>query len=200
MKIIRILLALGLLATSLNANPGADTVPFKIDKAHSRIGFSVRHMVISKVRGHFTKYTATLNYDESNIANSSAEVTIDVNSINTENKKRDNHLRSPDFFAVEEYPNITFKSSEIKKDGDNYLATGALTIRGVTKQVSFPFEITGKIVDPWGNTRIGIEGSLKINRKDFGVKWSKVMDGGGLVVSDDVNIDLVIEAVQKKSK
>lgn len=199
MKFFRIMLALSLLTGTLSAGAGPNTVSFKIDKAHSRIGFSVRHMVVSKVRGHFQKYTAVLNYDETNIENSSAEVTIDVNSINTDNKKRDNHLRSPDFFAVEEFPNIMFKSSSIKKDGEKYIATGDLTIRGVTKQVNFPFEITGKIVDPWGKTRIGLEGALTINRKDYGVKWSKVMDGGGLVVSDDVHIEIVVEAVQKKS-
>ncbi|KAA3615414.1 MAG: polyisoprenoid-binding protein [Calditrichaeota bacterium] len=198
MKIIRTFLLSAFVFASLQAMPLMEGAEYSIDKAHSNIGFKVTHMVLAKVRGEFKKYDIKLTYDEANIEKSSVEVTIEVASINTEEEKRDNHLRSPDFFAAEEFPSITFKSSAIKKEGEQLFAIGKLTIRNVTKEIKLPFEITGKIVDPWGNTRIGVEASLKINRKDYGVNWSKVMDNGGFVVSDDVLIEIQVEAIQKK--
>jgi polyisoprenoid-binding protein YceI len=119
-------------------------------------------------------------------------------SINTDNNDRDNHLRSPDFFDATKNPDITFESTKIVKQGLGYEAAGKLTIKGVTKDVKIPFTINGPVKDPWGNTRIGVEGGLTINRQDFGVSWSKTLDNGNLVVANDVKIDLVIEGIQAK--
>ncbi|MCA9735892.1 MAG: polyisoprenoid-binding protein [Deferribacteres bacterium] len=182
----------------LVSNAFAQPVEYKIDKSHSNIGFVVKHLVITKVRGDFQKYDAQLFYDEKDITKSSVDVTIDVASIDTENERRDNHLRSGDFFDAENNPQITFKSTSFGKDGDQLYAMGNLTIRGVTKEVKLPFEMTEKIVDPWGNTRFGVEASLEINRFDYGVKWDKKMDTGGLVVSEEVKIEIQLEAVEKK--
>lgn len=168
---------------------------YNIDTSHSEVEFSVKHMVISTVKGNFNDFSGTIMYDEENPANSSVDVTIQAASIDTDNTDRDNHLRNEDFFYVEEYPEITFKSTNVQKTDDGYIMTGDLTMRGVTKQVDIPFTITGKVVDPWGNIRIGAEGSLSVDRQEYGISWSKTMDAGGLVVSDKVGIELHIEAI-----
>lgn len=198
MKYLRHLLLVAIITVMLVSNAFAQPVEYKIDKSHSNIGFVVKHLVITKVRGDFQKYDAQLFYDEKDITKSSVDVTIDVASIDTENERRDNHLRSGDFFDAENNPQITFKSTSFGKDGDQLYAMGNLTIRGVTKEVKLPFEMTEKIVDPWGNTRFGVEASLEINRFDYGVKWDKKMDTGGLVVSEEVKIEIQLEAVEKK--
>lgn len=171
---------------------------YTIDVAHSLLGFGVKHMVITTVNGKFNDFSGTIVYDESDISKLRAEVTIKTASIDTDNPKRDDHLRSPDFFDAANNPEIKFVSKKAVTDGDQHIMYGDLTIRGVTKEVAIPFSVTQKIVDPWGNTRRGMEGSLKINRQDFGVKWNKQLDAGGLVVSDDVKITLQIEAIQVK--
>lgn len=166
---------------------------FNIDKAHSHIEFEVSHMVISEVNGEFHDYEVNLMFDVNDVTNSSVETRIKVASIDTDQEKRDNHLRSSDFFDAETYPEIVFKSKKIEKSGDGYVAYGDLTIRGVTKEVAVPFKVKGPIKDSRGNTRIGIEASLTINRQDYGVSWSKTLDGGGLVAGDEVKIGIQAE-------
>jgi polyisoprenoid-binding protein YceI len=168
-----------------------------IDKAHSQVGFEVDHMVITTVDGNFTDYDVKLTFDPNDLSTFSVEAVIKIASINTENEKRDNHLRSDDFFNAEKYPEMIYKSNKVVKDGEGYVAKGTLTIRGVTKEVDLPFTVKGPIKDPWGNTRIGIDASAQINRQEFGVQWSKTMDGGGLVVSDEVEINIKSEFTQQ---
>lgn len=172
----------------------ADT--YQIDPAHTNVGFGVRHLVLSKVKGNFKEFAGTIVYDEEDITRSSVNVTIQAASINTENAKRDKHLRSPDFLDAEKFPTLTFKSKRIEKSQNGIVAVGDLTIHGVTREVALPFTLLGKVVDPWGNTRIGAEASLTINRHDYGVSWSQKMDSGGLVVGDDVEIELSVEAIK----
>ncbi|NOX87844.1 MAG: polyisoprenoid-binding protein [Calditrichaeota bacterium] len=171
---------------------------YDIDIAHSRVSFSVKHMVIATVTGKFNDFSGTIDYDDNDATKTRADVTINAASIDTDNEKRDNHLRSADFFDTENFKTITFKTDGVEKRGDNYVAVGNLTMHGVTKKIEIPFTVTGKIVDPWGNVRIGIEGSASLNRKDFGINWSKSMDNGGLVVSDKVKININLEAIQQK--
>ena len=191
-QLTAVILGLLLAGTALSADR------YQIDPVHSSIAFSVRHMVINKVKGNFKEFSGTIYYDENDITQSSVEVTIKTASINTENPKRDAHLRSPDFFDAANYPEITFRSKRIVKEGDHYVAIGDLTMRGVTREIRIPFEITGKVTDPWGNTRFGVEASLTLNRHDYGISWSKTLDNGGLVVGNEVKIELNIEAVKQK--
>ncbi|NIM18860.1 MAG: polyisoprenoid-binding protein [Candidatus Latescibacteria bacterium] len=170
---------------------------YVIDASHTSTEFSVRHLVISNVKGNFSDISGVIMYDENDATKSSVDVTIKVASINTNNEKRDDHLRSLEFFDAEKYPEITFKSKKIEKTDDGLKLVGTLTIRGVSKEVAFPFELTGKITDPWKNVRIGAEANLKINRQDFGVSWNNVMEGGGLVVGNDVKITINLEAVKQ---
>lgn len=170
----------------------ADT--YTIDNAHSSVGFAVKHLMVTNTKGQFKDYTGTIQYDAKDIAKSSVEVTIQAASIDTANTDRDNHLRGGDFFDAAKFPEITFKSTKILKQGLGYEALGKLTIKGVTKDVKIPFTLSGPVKDPWGNTKLGIEGGLVINRQDYGVTWSKTLDNGNLVVANDVKIELVIEA------
>lgn len=167
------------------------------DPAHTTVGFSARHFVITKVRGHFKEFSATIMYDEQDITKSSMQGTIKVASIDTSNQKRDDHLRSGDFFDAAKFPEITFRSTRVEKRGDAYVMVGPLTIRDVTKEVAVPFNLTGKVQDPGGKERVGFDAYLKINRKDFGVSWDKKMDNGSLIVSDDIDIELLVEAIKK---
>jgi polyisoprenoid-binding protein YceI len=183
-----------LVASAVMAAPADE---YTSDAAHSSIEFSVKHMVITNVKGTFDIFEAVIMFDPENLDQSSVEVSIDVASVNTRDEKRDEHLRSPDFFDAAKFPAITFKSSKISKKGDGYVAAGTLTIRGVSKEVELPFQLNGPITNPWGQVVMGIELDFKINRKDFGVNWSKTMDNGGLVVGDDVKIEINLEA--KKS-
>jgi polyisoprenoid-binding protein YceI len=169
---------------------------YQIDSVHSSVGFSVRHLVISNVIGNFTDFSGTIIYDSSDISKSSADVVIKAASINTDNVNRDDHLRSPDFLDVGKFPEITFKSSKIEKKGDELFMTGDFTLHGVTKQVVIPFTILGFIKDMQGNLRMGAEGKLTINRQDYGLTWSKTLETGGLVVGDEVKIELNIEAIK----
>jgi polyisoprenoid-binding protein YceI len=184
------------LAGSAATSSAADK--YTVDPTHSSIGFAVRHMVVSKVKGYFNEYTATILYDDKDITKSSAEVTIKTASIDTRDAKRDEHLRTPDFFDAAKYPEITFKSKRIEKSGEGFVAVGDLTMRGVTKEIQLPFTFAGVVTDPWGNTRLGLSASTKLNRQDYGVSWSKSLDSGGLVVADDVEIAIEIEAIKAK--
>ena len=171
---------------------------YTIDTAHSEAGFSVKHMVIATVRGIFTEFSGKVFYDENDISKSSVEGVIKTASINTANAKRDEHLRSADFFDAAAYPEILFKTKKIEKKDAGYVATGDLTIRGVTKEIILDFEITGKITDPWGNERVGLEALGAINRQDFGVSWNKSLDNGGVVVSNEVKLLIQAEFIKKK--
>jgi len=185
------LAALVLFAVS-SAAPAADK--YKLDTSHSSIEFSVKHMVISNVKGSFDEFEAVINFDPDNIENSSVDVSINVASINTKDEKRDEHLRSPDFFDVANHPQITFKSDKIMKKGDGYVAVGTLTMRGVAKKIELPFQLNGPVQNPWGQTVLGIVIEYELNRKNYDVKWNKTMDNGGLVVGDDVKIEINLEA------
>ncbi len=175
---------------------GADK--YNIDTSHSEVGFSVSHLVLSKTRGNFNKFSGVIMYDETDIANSSVDVSIETVSVDTDDEDRDSHLREKDFFDVEKFPAITFKSKEVVEKKNDLIMIGDLTIRDITREIEIPFTFNGKIVDPWGHTRIGAEAQLVINRQDFGITWSKTMDSGGLVVGNDIKIELQIEAVLEK--
>ncbi len=169
------------------------------DPAHSRIGFTVTHMVITEVEGKFDKFTVEVYSDKPDFSDARAIVTIDVNSINTGNAKRDNHLRSPDFFDAAKYPTIKFVSKKMQRVGKNrYKLIGDLTIRNVTKEVALDVEFRGTVRDPWGNTRAGFKVSGEINRQDFGVSWNKTLDQGGLVVGNTVKLDIDLELIRQK--
>jgi polyisoprenoid-binding protein YceI len=174
---------------------------FEIDSVHSSVGFAVDHMVVSTVRGSFGGFGGTISLDSEDLTKSSVEVKIDAASIDTANEQRDEHLRSADFFDAENHPEITFKSGSIKKDGDRYVAVGNLTIRGNTRLVELPFTVKGPIDDPWGNRRIGVRiEPITIDRKEFGLTWSKALETGGLVVGDEVTIELAVAAVSPKDE
>lgn len=175
----------------------ANAQAWQLDKSHSEVGFSVKHMVIATVNGVFGEFDGTVNFDPENLASAKISGVVKVASIDTKNEKRDEHLRGDDFFNAEEYPEITFESTEIKKSGDGYVAVGNLTIRDVTKEVEIPFTMAGPIQDPWGGTRVGIDASTTINRQDFNVKWNNKMDNGGVVVSDEVVLNLHAELIKK---
>ena len=166
------------------------------DTAHTLVGFTVRHLVIAKVRGKFNEFVGTITYDENDMTKSSLQGTIKTTSIDTDNAKRDDHLRSADFFDAANHPEITFVSKRIEKKGEGHAMIGDLTIRGTTKEVVVPFVLTGTITHG-GKTRIGFEAGLQINRKDFGVSYHRLTDTGGLVVSDTVDIELIGEAIKQ---
>jgi polyisoprenoid-binding protein YceI len=169
---------------------------FTIDPVHSSIQFSVKHMVVSTVHGSFRDFNGTINYDPKDPSKGSVEVHIKAASITTGSDNRDNHLRSPDFLDVEKFPELSFKSTQIEKSGDGYIARGPLTIHGVSKEVAIPFTIGGTIKDAKGNTKLGSDASLTINRKDFGLVWNRAVEGGGVLVGDDVKIDLSVEGTR----
>lgn len=184
--------------TTTAANPAVST--WNIDPAHTVAEFKVKHMMISYVKGHFAKVTGTLTLDESNLANSSVEATIDVSSIQTRDEQRDGHLKSVDFFDVEKYPAMTFKSTRIALTGQGEgKVEGDLTIRDVTRKAVFNVEgPTAPGQDPWGNTRIGVSATTKISRKDFGLNWNAALETGGVLVGDDVTIMLDVQFVKAK--
>jgi len=169
---------------------------YRIDSAHAFVTFSIAHFASGKARGSFKDVSGSILYDEKDIANSSVEIVIKTASINTNVEARDTHLRSPDFFDVAKYPEMTFRSRRIEHKGDNYQAIGDLTIHGITREVAMPFRLSGPFKDPLpiGQKRLLVEASLKIDRRDFGVSWSRVMDSGGLFVGNEVTIDINVEA------
>jgi polyisoprenoid-binding protein YceI len=174
------------------------TGTYAIDPAHSRVGFVARHAMVTKVRGSFNEFSGTAHIDGDDPRRSSVTVTIKADSIDTRNADRDAHLRTNDFLLVSEHPEITFASTSIEPTGDNsFDVTGDLTIRGVTKQVTVPFTFEGSAQDPFGNTRIGLEGSTTINRKDFGVNWNAALEAGGVLVSDKVTLEFEVSAIKQ---
>jgi polyisoprenoid-binding protein YceI len=176
----------------------ATTIIWKIDPSHSHAEFKVKHMMISNVKGSFSGLTGTLIEDTADPILSQVEATIDISSINTGDEQRDAHLKSGDFFHHEEHPVMTFKSTRVEKKGnEEYAVTGDLTVRGVTKPVTFAVEgptTPGK--DPWGNTRIGLSATTKINRKDFGLTWNAALETGGILVGEDVQISLEVQFIK----
>ena len=171
---------------------------YSIDPAHASAHFKVRHLMIANVRGEFRKVSGTVRFDPSNLAASSITAEIDVNSLNTREPDRDKHLKSADFFDAEHYPTIKFQSKKIEAQGpDAYKVTGDLTIRGITREVVLRVSgPTDEVKDPWGQTRRGAEAVAKIDRKDFGVSYNAVLEGGGLVVGDEIEISLEVELVR----
>ena len=173
---------------------------YRMDTAHSVIGFSIRHNELALVNGRFKNFTGTIHFDDKDVTKSSVEFTAKVESIDTGVEARDKHLRTADFFEVEKYPDMTFKSTKVERKGKSYLLTGDLTLKGVTKPVTLPFTLTGAIKDGRGNTRIGISAQTKIDRRDFGITWGHALASGGVDVAHDVMIDLQFEAVQPAPK
>ena len=171
---------------------------WKIDPAHSSVSFSIKHMMIAKVHGAFEKLAGTLHHDASDVTKSSVEATIDAASINTREAQRDTHLKSADFFDVEKYPVITFKSKKVEGSGEDLIVIGDLGIHGVTKEVVIAVDgLSSEMKDPWGNTKIGMSGQTKIKRKDFGLNWNAALEAGGVLVGDDVAINLDIQFVKQ---
>jgi polyisoprenoid-binding protein YceI len=185
------------MSTTLIA-PQTTTTTWNLDPVHSVAEFKVKHMMISNVKGQFTGITGVLTLDKNDIAGSRVEATIDASTINTREAQRDTHLKSADFFDVEQFPTLSFRSTQVKRTGDDELAvTGDLTIHGVTRQVTFQVEgptAAGK--DPWGSTRIGLSATTKINRRDFGLTWNAALETGGILVGEDVTITLDLEFVK----
>lgn len=188
-----------LISAGVAPRASADSTTFEFDPAHTSAQFAVKHLVVSTVRGHMGQVAGTLQFDAADPAKSTVEATIDVRGIDTNDTKRDEHLRAPDFFDAAKYPTITFKSKSAERVGEGkYKVTGDLTIKGVTKEVVLDVEgATKPFKDPFGNIKLGGVARTKINRQDFGVSWSRTMDGGGLVVGDDVEIIIDIELKQK---
>lgn len=174
--------------------PVVQAATYNIDTAHSTIGFAATHLMISTTRGSFDNYVGAINFDPANPEEFSADVTIQVDSINTRNEKRDGHLKSSDFFDAANFPEITFKSSMLNGSGADAEIVGDLTIRGVTKSVTIPVSFMGPVQSPFGFSVISIQGETTINRQDFGVSWNKALDAGGYVVGDDVTLVVEIEA------
>ena len=172
---------------------------YSVDKAHSEIGFSVRHMMFAKVHGQFKDWDAKLAYDDTDPTKASLEVAISTASVDTREEKRDGHLRSPDFFDVEKYPQMTFRSKRVETSGKGrYRLVGDLTLHGVTREVALDVEETGRGKDPWGNERVGFNAKGAIERGAYGLKWNQALEAGGLLVSDKVDIEIEVQAVQAK--
>jgi polyisoprenoid-binding protein YceI len=180
-------------------SPSTKPTEWKIDPAHSAAHFSVRHLMISNVRGEFTKISGSAVINPVDLAKSTIEVAIDAASINTREPQRDEHLRSADFLDVAKHPTLTFRSKRIETAGPEQLKlAGDLTIHGVTKEVTLDVEgPTPAVKDPWGNVRAGVTGSAKINRKDFGLVWNALTEGGGVLVGDEVKITIEAELIQQ---
>ena len=191
-NLIAIIVAVAIAVPSLSA------ATWEIDKAHSSVGFTVKHLVISNVNGKFDDFSGTINFDGKDFAAATVAVDVKTASINTGVAQRDGHLRSSDFFAADSFPQLTFRSKKVVpgKDG-NFKVVGDLTMRGVTKEVILDAVFNGTVKGMEGDTRAGFSATTTINRQDWGVSWSKTLDSGGLVVSNDVNVVLEIEAVQK---
>jgi len=168
-----------------------------IDPTHSEIGFKVKHMMFTNVKGHFDDYSAAIDFNE-DLKDANLQFEAKINSINTNNADRDNHLKSADFFDIDQYPTLNFKSTKIEGNGNEYEITGDLTIKGVTKPVKLNAEFSGLMNDPWGNTKVGLNMNGKINRKDFGLTYNAALETGGVLVGEDVNLNAEIQLVEKK--
>ncbi|MGQ0844044.1 MAG: YceI family protein [Sporichthyaceae bacterium] len=173
------------------------TGTWTIDASHSRIGFTARHAMVTKVRGSFEQFAGTANLDADNPAASSVDLTVEVASVNTGNDQRDEHLRTNDFFDAATFPQIRFVSTGVEQTGgENFRLLGDLTIKGVTKPVAVEFEFTGLAVDPWGNQRAGFEGRATVNRKDWGVNFNAALEAGGVLVSEKIGLEFDVSAIR----
>jgi polyisoprenoid-binding protein YceI len=186
-----------IVAMALVAN--ADT--YQIDRTHSNIGFSVSHLTVSRVKGSFTDFSGTIQYDPADISKSSVEVEIKAYSVTTASEGRDRHLKSPDFFAVDSFPNLTFKSTKVTKKTDKtFEIVGDLTMRGVTKPVTLNAELIGMLEDPQMGKRLGFTATGRINRQEFGVRYNDMLDSGGLVAGNEIDILLEVEAAPPRER
>jgi polyisoprenoid-binding protein YceI len=184
-------------ATATNA---ATATTWTVDATHAEVGFAVRHLMISTVRGRFGAVEGTVTIDEADPANTRVEVSIDVTSIDTRQEMRDNHLRSPDFFDAATHPKMRFVSRKIAGDiNGDFSLIGDLTIRDVTREVTLEASFTGRGRDPWGNDRLGFEAKGKINRNDFGLTWNQALETGGVVVSEEVKLSIEVELVKQQA-
>jgi polyisoprenoid-binding protein YceI len=191
-------LGVALAAAVALASPALAAETYQFDKSHTTVGFEVRH-IFTMLGGKFQDFSGTIRIDRAKPESSSVEFTIQAASIFTNDAKRDEHLKSPDFFDTATHPTITFKSTAVKPAGDNvYQVTGNLTMRGVTKQVTLPVTLLGEGKDPWGNEKIGFETSTTLNRKDYGINWNKALDQGGVLVGDEVKVEVSVEANKVK--
>lgn len=170
---------------------------YTLDPSHSEVGFTTRHAMVTKVRGAFSDYSGTATIDGANPSASSLEVTVQAASIDTRSADRDAHVRGADFFDVEQYPTITFRSTDFAVHGDTVDVTGDLTIKDVTRSVTIPFEFNGAATDPFGHERIGFEGKVDVSRADFGLTWNAALETGGFLVSDKVTLEFEVSAVRQ---
>ncbi|HYQ04550.1 MAG TPA: YceI family protein [Polyangiaceae bacterium] len=171
----------------------ADSAEWAVDASHSHVGFSVSHLVVSKVNGRFKEVSGKATIDEADPTKSQVDITIPVSSINTDDEKRDAHLKSPDFFDAAAFPNIVFHSTKIARGGKQFKITGDLTMHGVTKSVTLDGSLSKPIKSPWGKDVRGVEVKGKLNRSDYGLTWNKTLDGGGVVVGNEVTLDIAVE-------
>ena len=189
---------MGWLSLGLAAPAAAEMSKWNLDKDHTTLGFEVVHMVVSKTKGKFTDYSGTVEMDAEKQEFKTFEAVIQTASVTTDHQKRDDHLRSADFFDAKTFPTMTYKMKSYKKTGDHYTAVGDFTLLGVTKELTLVGTFNGMAQDPWGNTRAGFTAEGTLNRKDFGMKFSKLLDNGGLMVGDEVKLKLEIEVIKEK--
>jgi polyisoprenoid-binding protein YceI len=176
----------------------AEPVRYKLDASHSHVGFSVRHMMITNVRGEFTALAGDVSYDPNHPEATRIEVTVDPASVNTREEKRDAHLKSADFFDVEKFPQVTFAATQTKKRGDTLEVTGNLTIRDTTREVTLTVDnVTPEQADPWGARRVGASARTKIKRSDFGMRWNAALEAGGVLVGDDITLEIDVSLVRQ---
>jgi polyisoprenoid-binding protein YceI len=187
-----------ILENKLHFDPGGLSMNWQIDNAHSEINFTVRHMMISNVRGRFESFSGQVNFDEQNPENTTVEVRIDANSINTRETRRDNHLRSPDFLYAEKYPYLTFRSKRVELTGKNRARlVGDLTVRDITREISLDVEYAGQAKSPWGSISAGFSASGTLNRKDWNLNWNQALETGGVLVGDEIKFNVEVEIVKQ---
>ena len=194
------IIAFAVMVAMLSGGAATWASSYNIDASHSEVQFKVRHLGISNVTGSFPVFEGQFTFDMSQPEGSAVSVTIDASSINTGTDARDEHLRSPDFFNVAEFPQLRFESTSVESQGENLKVHGNLTIRGVTLPVVLDTEFRGAVVDPWGNSRVGFAATTKINRKDYGLTWNKALEAGGLLVGEEVEIMLAIQGIEQKAE
>lgn len=173
------------------------TTKWSIDPTHSEVGFKVKHMMFTNVSGKFKTYDAEITTEDDDFTKSEISFSADINSIDTNNTDRDNHLKSADFFDAENHPKLTFKSSSLTKSGDEYQLTGELSLHGITKTVKLDAEVSGLLKDPWGNTKVAMNISGKINRKDWGLNWNSALETGGVLVGEDVKLNIELQLLKQ---
>lgn len=173
------------------------TTKWAIDPTHSEVGFKVKHMMFTNVSGKFTTYDAEITTEDSDFTKSNINFSADIASIDTNNADRDNHLKSADFFDADNNPKLTFVSSSLVKSGDDYELTGELSLHGITKTVKLEAEVSGELKDPWGNTKVALNINGKINRKDWGLTWNSALETGGVLVSDEVKLNIELQLLKQ---